>query len=45
MPMASSFTTRLGNTTLRHRRAVQPLYFPDSEPEELRVPEGSCMSS
>jgi len=40
MPMASSFTTRLGSTVIHHRRAVQPLVFPDSEDEELRVPEG-----
>jgi hypothetical protein len=38
--MATSPSTRLGNTTIRHRRAVEPLEFPDSEPDELRVPEG-----
>lgn len=39
MPMASSFTTRLGNTTLRHLRAVRPLDFPSSEPWEEKLPE------
>ena len=39
MPMASSFTTRLGNTTPRHLRAVRPLDFPSSEPWEEKLPE------
>ncbi len=39
MPMASSFTTRLGNTIIRHKRAVRPLVFPSSEPENEKLGE------
>jgi len=39
----SSTSPRLGTTpTLRYRRDVRPLHFPESEPEELRVPEGKA---
>ncbi len=37
MPM--SFSARRGAETLRHRRPVQPLLFPSTEPENERVPE------
>jgi Uma2 family endonuclease len=37
MPMSSS--ARRAVESLRHRRAVQPLSFPSSEPESDRVPE------
>jgi Uma2 family endonuclease len=34
-----SSSARRGVESLRHRRAVQPLFFPSSEPESERVPE------
>lgn len=39
MSMSSVLRT-IGTTTLRYRREVQPLHFPESEPEDERVPEG-----
>lgn len=39
MPMASSFETRLGNTIIRHKRALRPLVFPSSEPEDEKLGE------
>jgi hypothetical protein len=39
----SSTSPRHGTTpTLRYRRDVRPLRFPDSDPEEQRVPEGKA---
>jgi Uma2 family endonuclease len=39
MAMASSFETRLGNTIIRHVRAVRPLDFRSSEPEDEKLGE------
>jgi hypothetical protein len=38
--MASPPPIRPGIADLRHRREVRPLFFPDCEPEDERVPEG-----
>jgi hypothetical protein len=40
MSVPPSFPSRPDKPDLRYRREVRPLLFPDSEPEDERVPEG-----